>query len=59
MWIISQDRKHVLRATNFWLNSVKGGICSIGAGYGFGNEDEFWNNIGSIKKIEQRKYLRI
>ena len=55
MWIVSQDRKHVFKATNFWLNDVCKGMCKIGVGYGFGSEDEFWDNAGEYSESRARE----
>lgn len=49
MWIVSQNRKHVINVTNVWLNSEKEGKCSIGAGYGSTADEELWNDIGKYK----------
>lgn len=49
MFIVNQKRTHVAKMTNVWLNEESNGKRKIGVGYGFAQNEEFWNNMGEYE----------
>ena len=49
MWIISQDRKIVSKAIQFYKSDLKDGTSTINVVYSTGNDEDFWIQVGKYK----------
>lgn len=55
MWIISQDRKIVSKAIQFFKTDSKDGTSTINVVYGTGNDEDFWLQVGKYKTDRANK----